>query len=303
MVELPHYGQLIYLAAFGVGLVIAYAAWTALRMPRLPPVMPSPSPQSGRPELPGGSGSSSSNSLKVPAQPLVSSQPSSLHQVDEQLKSTPEKPPAPVEFSIYAPSKVPADQPFDIRIDISVYDAELSEEIKDAGWPTFESLVLDLHEGDMIRLELHEGEIELDASEQSVTWRGRDMTVVFVGRIPTSARKKQEFTTTLVVFLYELPLGFINFTITCDATVEYDGRKKQYWEKEKIRKFATRAKLEGKGFGALRYKRIFIAHVSEDSEEVSYIVDFLRYAGIVVVFAQHDFSPAFQIGKCSRPLI
>src|SRR5688572_25544673 len=119
--ELPFSGQLIHLAALCLVLLIAYAVWTALRLPRLPAVMPSPSTESGRPQRAQGKGNASSggrthpgNSPNVPPQPSVPSQPSST-KAEEETTSAEEQPPAPVEFSIYAPSKVPAGQPFDIR--------------------------------------------------------------------------------------------------------------------------------------------------------------------------------------------
>ena len=197
---------------------------------------------------------------------------------------------APVEFAIYAPSQAPANQAFDIRINICIYDEDLVEEIEASGVPTFKSLVLYLRKGDLLRLELEEGDIEFDAPRQEIAWNGRDMTVVFVARLPGNARPRDLFGTTLKVSLFELPLGIISFSVVCNKQLEYHPESlKQTWSKKKIRERAVQAKLEGKGFGALRYKTVFISHVTADTDEISYIVDFLKYCGIEVVFAQQDF--------------
>jgi hypothetical protein len=200
------------------------------------------------------------------------------------------EPPAPVEFSIFAPTSAPPDHPFDVRINIAIYDPDLIEEIQLSGVKTVDSLLLDLRQSDELRLDLQDGEIELDTPSQTIVWNRRDITIVFVGRLPVRAKQEEQFTTTLVVSMLGLTLGLINFSVLCRSSVEYRASgARQFWSKKAIRQRAITAELEGKGFGALRFKRAFVSHVTEDVNEVSYIVDFLRYCGVVPVFSPTDF--------------
>jgi hypothetical protein len=293
-------GFFVHFAAALLILLLTFAAWIALRFPRLPAAVPQATAESGRPAttpaqpqpLRFAEITNRSQASKVHAQPKASTPPlpKPVSEGEDHITPISREEPAPVEFSIYAPTSAPPDIPFDIRINISVYDDSFAATIAAAGYKTFETLVLSLRKGDPLRLELQPDGIELDAPEQTIVWNGRDMTAVFVGRLPSHARPSQSFTSSLKVYLYEIPLGLIYFSITCDEQIKLEIRgAKQIWHKQQMQEFAKRLRNEGKGFGALRYRRVFICHVSSDTEAVSYIKDFLLYSGIEAVYAPTDF--------------
>ena len=282
-------GSFVHFAAIVLLALFLLATWTARALSRLPTAIPRATSASGKPEQTPPQPQAEKPEIR--AQPKAVLQPSNSDPESDGIGIDQfDNKPAPVEFSIYAPVKAPPDFPIDIRINISIYDDEFAEVIKTAGYKTFETLVLDLRRGDVIRLELQPQGIELDAPEQTVVWNGRDITVVFVGRLPASARTNHSFTTSLMVYMWEIPLGSVSFSITCDERAIPEATEtKQIWSRQQIQDLARRLKNEGKGFGAFRYKRIFISHDSSDSEEVSYINDVLFYSGIKTVYAPTSF--------------
>jgi hypothetical protein len=300
-------GYTLHAATALMTVLLIFAGWAALAVSRRAVPLPSPSKEGGRPlsakTRPNGAGRVIPNGDRsyVPPQPVaattpnIPAQPSAATDLQPEVGLRPDRVPSatelpdPVEFSIYAPLKAPSGVPFDIRIVISMYDEFEKEEIKAAGYKTFETLVVDFRRGDLIRVQV-EGGLEIDAPEQSLRWGQRETTLVFVGRLPNRARLGQVFTTTLHVFLDDIALGQINFEVACDSKVmsSKDSRRHS-WSEVQIRDHAMRTQLRGQGFGALRYRRVFVSHVKADIEPITYLFDALHYAGIEAVVAVRDF--------------
>jgi hypothetical protein len=241
----------------------------------------------------------------VPAQPVAEGDKDSKAPASEPTAKPPVElsEPQPVEICAITPAAAIAGRPFQIEVRLSLYDPYWKNDVKalsEKGASVYKTLVIAARSGALITLDMSEkpNDLEFDSCRQDMIWPrdGRELVAVFHARIPLGKIGKTHFHAKLIVSVDHIEIGKLELAIPQSAIeTKGTGRFAEKLSADQITNTAGKALVRiGNGHAALRYKTVFISHVSEDEPQVANFADPFQLAGIETYYSPTDSGPGVQ---------